>query len=244
MENWNKTYRLNEKFLRELDQESKKAFALSLIIKANFENSRVYNYNPTSLSTKIKVSRYSIAKYVPLIRQLGWGYYTSTEFVMKSFRHIVKRRRLKRFDILISHDDTIASVVDKLNFIILKNNIKLQEKVSLCRSYYVKSKRTDQSVNHYKKIVKGFDPKSYSEEYTEQAVIGIRKLSDLLKCSTDYASKFLKRMVEHGLIKIKEICKLVMKNVSSCKHASGFGYYFCYKNKLYHHVGTNILLLL
>ena len=223
--------------------DDKHAFALFLFLKSKFENSRVYNYNPTSLAAKLKISRYLVSKYIGIIQKNNWGYYSKNDFVLYSFWRVMKSDRAERYKIQICQKETLKTLVEKINIIILSNNIQNQDKLSRYRSYYTNSNRKDLSLREYKKIKDRFDHSKHSAGYEEEVVIGFRRLSEILNCSIGYVSIFIKRLVKNKIISTKPVCRALCSNVGSAKFIDGFGYFYTHKNILYNYIGTNIMLL-
>lgn len=243
---------LNNRFIEELSIEKKRAFAVVLLIKSKYTNSRVYDLSYDKMCKELCLSRYITRKYIGIIISNGWGHVTKDrELVIYSFKKIFGERQYKEYKIKVSKGDNVTDIVDKLNFILLKKNISNQDRAANFKGYEQHSRedceKSKLSLKQYKtlKKVRDYNPELLHGVFVEHSVIGLRRLSEILKCSIGNASRFLKKMVANGLIKIKEVIEKVADNISSFNnnYAQGdFGYYFVFERSLYRHLGTHIIL--
>jgi hypothetical protein len=250
-----KTTKLHMKFVGSLSQEEKHAFAIYLMVKNCFVSGRVYRYNPKKLSELINVSAFLIRRYMPIILKKRWGVITSNkELVMFGIRKVLKSRGFVANSVTISDKDKLRSVVDKLNFIILKNNLRTQEFVLEIKDYLHKGKQPSVPGEHfdgnkYKRLKRGYGSIYGSDgSFIKGTVIGLRRLARLLKSSVSYAARFMKRLISEGLITAEEVCFVEAYNVpsnmmSQYDQSDDFGYIYVSNNKLIRHLGRLVTIL-
>lgn len=246
-------HRVNIAFIESLSTEEKKAFAVLMLIKNRFVSSYIKNYNCTKLSKEIGVSRYSIDKLMHIIIS-KWASVENGNIQLHSYKKIYSEfdyNKKSRRIIKVSRGMSIGLLVDELNFALLRRHIDRQE-------YRARPKRIQVGLNfsEFKTSVKEvkkhrllFKNKHeiFDGELIGHCVFGMRKLSEILKCSPNSAGMFIKRLVNRGLITIKhEIRQItgiefVKRKSDMTDYVSNrIGYFYEIGNKLFQHVGTKI----
>lgn len=250
MEELSRNMNLNNRFIQDLTVEEKRAFSIVLKIKAKHTNSIIYDFSHKSFSKKIGVSEYFSKKYVDIIIRKGWAYINEeNELVVLSLSKIFKERGFKEYSIEIKAKDKISDIVDKINLILLKKNISSQKRVVSLKNYdqysRVDCSKEKLSQKDYKKLLKAKknNPELFHGVFVRHSVIGMRKLSEILKCSISSAHRFLQRMAKMGIVSLTEMIETIATGVGNCKYIpeSEFGYYFVHRNCLYRHTGTRIV---
>lgn len=231
--------------------EYKKQLALILLIKNTYTNSVVYDYSPKSLSEKINVSEYVIKNYINRLVSVDLCHYSGKHLQFVSLNKIMPLR--SRGEVIqVSEKSTIKSIVENINILIIKNNFSSQDKLRKIKSDLIKSKINGAKINlkSYKKSLKFAElhPKIKDERLIDFNVIGMRKISQILGSSLDYAASFIKNLVRKKIISIKQIINkyadFEFRQFSSDELKKAInkksGYFFCFNGSTYHHLGTEI----
>lgn len=247
--------KLNARFLQKLSLEEKRAFAIVLKIKSIYSNSRVYDYSVAKMSEKFGVSKYITQKYIQIIEDKQWGKVHDGQLELYGLNVITQRFRTKEHYISIEPDDNIGSIIDKINFILLKREVARQNYIKEFKGYELKTKRVckkkEFTLKDYRKLLKirKYNPELLRGAYIDFVVIGLRRLSSVFNCSIGNVSYFLKRIELAGLATFEKVKELVRRGVpfatsETIKEVIGnkLGYYFVSNNNLYRYLGTKIVL--
>ena len=244
-------FEIDIKFLTGKNLEYKKSFALMLIVKKHFTNSMVYNYSTESLSEKTGISKYIIETYIKRLISFEFCHFQGNHLQFVSLNKIMPLRSRGEV-IYISEKSTINEIVETLNILILKNNFSNQDTLRKIKNDLSNSRKQDAKINlkSYKKSLKiaEANPKIKDEKLIDFNVIGMRKLSQIIGSSLDYAARFIKNLLRKKLITIDRIVKKYANfefNQFSSDELKDFinkksGYFFSFNGCTYHYLGTQI----
>ena len=234
--------------------EFKRSFALMLLIKKAYRNSMVYNYSAKNLSEKMNLSVYVTDKYINSLLKNGYCQFHGPHLQFISLNKIMSRRD-KGIVLQIPEKSTINSIVENIEILIIKNNLKKQDKLRTVKNDLTIGRKKDAKINlkSYKKSVKFAEshPEIKDEKIVDLNVLGMRKIANLLGSSIGYATAFIKKLVDKKLILVKRIIKKYANfgfNHFSSDELKSFinkrgGYFYSYKNNLFHYLGTEIVFL-
>lgn len=251
------THRINVCFLETLSQEDKKAFSIVLLIKNKFVSSYIKDYNVYKLANQLKTSRYSIQKYIGLIVSNGWGDLKdngdikihSFSTIFKEYEEYKKSNKL----IKVQNSFSIGRILDELNFLILQRNLEQQEWRAKAKRIHLGMKlygfnTSKNEVRKDRELVK-HNPERLDGELVGHGILGMRRLSEILKCSVNSAIAFLDRLKKRGLINTKHVKRVLLnnekpngKNGLTDYVSNSIGHFYRYKGRLYQFVGTAIEL--
>lgn len=255
--------KINPSFFEDLSNDGKKSIAFLLKIKQYSINGRVWNYDASTLSKEIGVSVYNIKKHVSFLLGKGYCYINKQgDLVCLSLDKIMETQTKKRkYSVFVCSNNTINDIVDKINFCVLKFSFSRQD-------YVRRLKRNEQEAYDVKfdkpeRLSKG-EAKAFLKEYKRRNkivesnskithgelldynILGLRRLSVLLNCSTKKASAFVSVLRDAEVIKTQEVVSVFARGVNknfSCedyKDSVGkrAGYLFRVGSFVYLHLGT------
>ena len=255
--------KIDPSFFEDLNNEDKKSMAFLLKLKQHFISGRVWNYNALTLSKQIGVSVYNIKKHVNFLLENGYCYINKQgDLVCISLDKIMQTQTKKRkYSVFVCYENTINDIVDKINFCVLKFSFSRQD-------YVRRLKRNEQEAYDVKfdnpeRLSKG-EAKAFLKEYKRRNkivesnskithgelldynILGLRRLSVLLNCSTKKASYFVSVLRDAEVIKTQEVISVFARGVNknfSCedyKDSVGkkAGYLFRVGSFIYLHMGT------
>ena len=255
--------RINPMFFENLSPLDKKSVAILLKLKAYSSNGRIWNYNPHSISGKIGISTYMLNKYVKIMIDKKFCYFNKQgDLVLISLSKIMGSRRDYR--VFVFDNDSINKIVTKINYSILKFYGSRQDFVRRLKrnEHQAKSSRFSNPNNLYRKGSQKFlkERKACAKikentgiivrgEFIDYNIFGIRRISQILNCSTKKAICFLNVLKKHKVIRTKE--RVLMSSI----YNGGFygseyykdainkevGYCFKHGNIVYRHLGTEII---
>ena len=256
--------KINPFFFLQLTTKDKKAFALLLKIKQRSIDGRVWNYDPHILSREIGVSAYTIKKYIPTLVSNGYCYFNKQgDLVCLSLDKIMTGAR--KSVVIVYSLDSINNIVDKINYSVLKFSFSQQQFVR-------RIKRNEKEANDARftnisnlriGVAKDFlkERKACAKmkkssginthgELLDYNILGMRKLSKIMNCSTKKACCLIKTLRVKNIIRTKNVVDVYKKNVSGnfCseeyKNSIGknAGYLFKVGSYIYLHLGTMVIL--
>lgn len=256
--------KINPFFFLNLTTKDKKAFALLLKMKQRSVDGRVWNYDPCSLSKDIGVSAYTIKKYIPVLLKNKCCYMNKQgDLVCLSLDKIMDGSR--KSAVIVCASDSINNIVDKINYSVLKfsfsqqqfvRRIKRNEKeANDARFTNISNLRIGVAKDFLKehkacaKMKESSGVKTHGE-LLDYNILGMRKLSKILNCSTKKACCFINALKENNIIRTRSVVDVYKKNVSGvfCSEeyklsiGKSAGYLFKVGNFVYLHLGTMVIL--
>lgn len=255
--------RVNPMFFLNLSSKEKKAFAILLKFKAYSSHGRIWNYNESSMSKKLGISKYCLEKYVKIMTWKRFCYTNKQgDLVLVSLDKIMGSKRDYR--IVVCDNDSINNIVNKINYSVLKFYGSRQDFVRRLKRYEQQAKdpKFSNPSNLSRSEVSEFlkERKACAKikrnrgtivrgEFFDYNIFGIRKIAEILNCSTKKAICFLNVLKEHNVIKTKQkvlissVCYGGFYGSEYYKDAikKEVGYCFRHGNLIYRHLGTEII---
>lgn len=255
-------FRVNPTFFLNFKNEEKRAFSLLLILKKYSSHGRIWKYNPVELSKQIGISKYCLEKYVRILKKRKYCYTNEQgDLVLVSLSKIMEDRKKSR--IIVCDSDSINDIVDKINYLLLRFSFSRQNFVRRLKRNELEAKDAKyRSINNLSRSeileflkerkacvkIKKISGKTTRGELLDYNIVGMRRLSEILNCSTKKTVCFLNLLKKNNVIKTSEVVKLHCRNVrgnfdyveykkSINKNA---GYLFKVGSFVYLHLGTRI----
>lgn len=231
--------------------EYKRNLAFILKIKLLFKSSMINNYNIKELASKLNLSQYIVETYITRLLKCDFCHYLGKHLVFVSLNKIMPYRS-RGMEFHITPNESINSIVEKLNIEILKNNFVKQDYVRVIKNHLIKAEIKDAKIDlkSYRKSKKAIIkyPGIENGSLIDRNVIGLRKLSKLLGSSLEYACRFVSKLVIKGLITTKHVIKKYSNRdfsmfssdeLKSCLNKRS-GYFFFVGGMTFHYLGTYI----
>lgn len=231
--------------------EYKRLFAFILMVKHEYKNSMVYNYSSKELSKKLNLSIYVIETYVNRAFKADLCHFSGKHLQLISLNKI-QPYRSRGVVIHVTDESTIKSIVEQFNILIIKHNFASQDTLRTVKSDLIKASTPGAKINpkSYKKSKKIASkiPGIKDERLIDFNIIGMRKLSSILGCSLNYAARFIKLLVEKGIVKTEK----VVKKYANCEFSrfsseelkkslnKKAGYFYSYLGFTFFYLGTKI----
>lgn len=227
---------------KRLNVFKKRALALAFKIKYVHSSSAITNYSNEKISKLTNVSLYRVNKYINWLINNNYALINNNTFVVKK---LTDKNYLK---ITINENDSIDKIVEKIDFLILQQNISSQQHCINVKSYSQKSNHgSKKDYNRAKK-----HKKYMSEGFYEKTIMCARNFAKLTGYSIGKANSILKKWDSEGFIKRTPIKKKLKKvgnvpvNQSELKELIGngkkSGYFFIFKGWLCIYLFTEVTI--
>jgi hypothetical protein len=243
-------------FYGSLDLKQKRAFCFLLAIKQKYANGRVFDYSPSSLSKKLHLSVYNVKTYVSCLKEFGWAYIAENgDLVTKKMINICGANKLHT-KITIHEKLPLNEIIDLLDFSLLREALHKQD-------YAIRHKRNELSESGlmpehkltkkewyaYKRAISA-NKLLTSGALMDYNVIGMRRLSKVLKCSLGRAWQLIVKWSLKKKIRSWQCVGLFAKNVNGHFDGAEYkklvgknaGYLYSYEGNVYLHLGTGIAI--
>lgn len=257
-------FRVNPKFFLNFKNEEKRAFSLLLILKKHSSHGRLWNYSAIELSKQIGISKYCLEKYVNILKKRKYCYENKQgDLVLVSLSKIMENRKQAR--IVICEKDSINNIVDKINYLLLRFSFSQQDFVRRLKRNELEAKDVKyRSINNLSRTeileflkerkacvkIKKLSGKTTRGELLDYNIVGVRRLSQILNCSTKKTVCFLDVLKKNNVINTQEVVRLHCRNVRGDFNYIEYkesinkkaGYLFKVGSFVYLHLGTRINL--
>lgn len=237
------------------DLKQIRAFAFYVKLKNIYKsNGIIYNYNPKTLSYKIKVSVYLIKNYVRTLEEMDIVSYRDNHLCLIGLRKLAMTQPkglCYRKNIEIHGNDSIQTIVTKLRFLKFKDTLIDSYKwYNIIRNEIQKSDRLSikKLKREYKKYL-ALNKKQSKRKCDEVIHAGYRKISKITGLPICQVKKFLLTIRRWEYIKdFKEMvekfgtyvdCGMYYKNTGSRYYDNG--YLYTINNTTYVSYGTAII---
>lgn len=260
--------KINPSFFENINNEEKKSIAFLLKLKQHSISGRIWNYDPIFLSGSIGVSVYNVKKHISYLLDKKYCYINKQgDLVCLSLDKIMETETKKRkYSVFVCSENTINDIVDKINYCVLKFSFSRQDYVRRLKrneqeAYDVRFEKPERLsreeiknfIREYKrrkKVLKS-NSKITHGELLDYNILGLRKLSVLLNCSTKKASSFVDNLRKKGVVKTTEVVSVFARGVNknfSCEEykdsvGKRAGYLFRVGSFVYLHLGTRFELV-